>query len=193
MNLRAIVFILAFVIMGLAAFAEVPGTLIVTPAAEAGVFTVIYKKHVVGKVKLSIFDKENNLVYKEVVGNIGSFTRPYNFNELAEGEYTIVLEDSNGRHEEKINYQIRKPLSFIKVSEVVNEDHKYVLNVVTNEKENVSVRIFDNLNGLIHKQEIEVNGNYGLLYNLSKVKSSSTAVITFEITTESGKVVTTTF
>jgi hypothetical protein len=75
----------------------------------------------------------------------------------------------------------------------VNEDHKYVLNVVTNEKENVSVRIFDNLNGLIHKQEIEVNGNYGLLYNLSKVKSSSTAVITFEITTESGKVVTTTF
>jgi hypothetical protein len=193
MNFRIIVFILAFITLEFAAVAEVPNTLVVTSAAEPGVFTVFYKKPVTGKVKLSIFDKQNKLIFQEVLNHVGAFKRPYNFSNLAEGEYVFVLEDKNGKQEERINYQIRKVLTFVRVSAVVNEPNKYILNVVTNGKESVSIKIFDDLKGLVHEQSVEVNGSYGLIYNLNKAKSSSEANVTFEITSASGKVTTAKF
>jgi hypothetical protein len=192
MKPRVIILILAFIIIGLAAFAENPLAFSVT-SAETGVFTVMYKRPETGKVKLSIYNDHNKLVFAEVLSNVGSFIRPYNFNELAEGDYTIVLEDKNGRHEEKISHKSADVLSFIRVNAVANETDKYVLNVVTNGKESVSVKIFDNVKGLVHEQQVEVTGSYGLLYNLNKVKSSASAIVIFEVTTASGKVVTAMF
>jgi hypothetical protein len=192
MKPRVIILILAFIIIGLAAFAENPSAFTVT-SAEKGVFTVMYKRPETGKVKLSIFNIDDKLIFSEVLNNVGSFVRPYNFNELAEGEYTIVLEDKNGRYEEKISHKSPGIVSFIKVNAVANESDKYVLNVVTNAKESVYVKIFDNVKGLVYEQQVEVTGSYGLLYNLNKVKSSANAIVIFEVTTGSGKVVTTMF
>jgi hypothetical protein len=82
MKPRVIILILAFIIIGLAAFAENPSAFSVT-SAETGVFTVMYKRPETGKVKLSIYNDHNKLVFAEVLSNVGSFIRPYNFNELA--------------------------------------------------------------------------------------------------------------
>jgi hypothetical protein len=193
MNLRAIVLVLAFVIIGLTAFAETPSPSFTITSAETGVFTVFYQRPEAGKVKLSIYDKQNVLVFKEILSTTGSFKRPYNFSELAKGEYTIVLEDKNGRQEEKVNYQSHSPLSFIKVSKAADQKDKYVLNVVTTGSEVVSVKIFDSLKGMIHEKEITVDGSLGLLYNLSQVKSSDSAVVIFEVTTANGQTVTAMF
>jgi hypothetical protein len=55
------------------------------------------------------------------------------------------------------------------------------------------VRIYDNAKGLVHEQEIEVNGNYGLIFNLSKVRSSEKSIVMFEVSTSAGQVQTAMF
>jgi uncharacterized protein YaiI (UPF0178 family) len=126
------------------------------------------------------------------MNNVASFVRPYNFSELPEGEYTIVLEDKNGKQVEKVNYAMNKVVSFVKVTQVANVDNKYMLNVSNNGSEVVTVKIFSG-NALLHKQDVQVTGSFGQVYNLNQVKATTDAKITFEISTSSGKYETITF
>ena len=77
--------------------------------------------------------------------------------------------------------------STISVSEVANEENKYILNVTNNGTENVEVKIYDNLQTLLHVQTVNVTGSFGLIYNLNQVKAVSSTV-TFEVITGSGKI-----
>ena len=178
---------IAFVMMSFAAVAASPALLSVTASTAASVFNINYKMVEKGTVNISIYDKSNELVFTEVLIDVKSFVRPYNFSELPEGEYTIVVADKNGKQAEKVNYTLSNIFSAISVSEVANEENKYILNVTNNGTENVEVKIYDNLQTLLHVQTVNVTGSFGLIYNLNKVKSTSSSV-TFEVTTNSGKI-----
>lgn len=185
MSSKLSVLVFAFVVFSASAFADAPTSLTVVPATSQ-VYKVYYKTKEAGKVKVSIINSSNQLVFSEVMSNVASFVRPYNFSELPEGEYTIVLEDKNGKQVEKVNYTMNKIVSFVKVTEVANVDNKYMLNISNNGSEVVTVKIFSG-NALLHKQDVQVTGSFGLVYNLSQVKSSTNAKITFEVSTSSGK------
>ena len=178
---------IAFVMMSFASVAASPALLSVTASTAASVFNINYKMVEKGTVNISIYDKSNELVFTEVLIDVKSFVRPYNFSELPEGEYTIVVADKNGKQAEKVNYTLSNIFSAISVSEVANEENKYILNVTNNGTENVEVRIYDNLQTLLHVQTVNVTGSFGLIYNLNQVKAVSSTV-TFEVTTNSGKV-----
>ncbi len=109
---------------------------------------------------------------------------------MTEGEYTVVLEDKNGKQSEKISYTVNHVTSFVSVSPVANQDGKYRLNVYNNGSENVDVRIFTQEGLLVHDQVLNVNGNYALIYNLKQVTSPA---FTFEVTTSNGNVKTVKF
>jgi hypothetical protein len=187
MNSQFVALVFASFFMTATAFADSPATLTVTSASDAKVYTVVYKAAETGKVKVSIYTKSNQLVFSEVLTNVTSFKRPYNFSELEEGEYTIVLEDKNGKQVEKINHVANKINSVINVKKLIDADNKYVLKVITNASETVSVKIYDEANGLIYVQSVDVTGFFGLVYDLSKVKSTPASTVTFEISTSSGK------
>jgi hypothetical protein len=56
------------------------------------------------------------------------FLRPYNFSGLSAGEYTIQIEDSNGKKTETVDYaagKIEKLISIVKLA----EEGKYLLSV----------------------------------------------------------------
>src|SRR6187431_1297710 len=89
-------------LMSVVALADSPAILSVV--SNANTYTVYYKTSGTGKVRISIVNEANKLVYQEVLNNVASFSRPYNFSQLEEGKYTIVLEDKNGRQVEKVNY-----------------------------------------------------------------------------------------
>ena len=178
--------VIACVMMSFAAVAAAPASLSVT-ASSSNVFNITYKTAEVSHVKISIYNNSNTLVFSEVLNNVASFVRPYNFSELTEGEYTIVVSNKNGTQAEKINFASNKINSIISVSEVANTENKYVLTVTNNGTEEVFVRIFDHESAMIHEQSVSVTGSFGLIYNLSKVKSASTSSVTFEVSTASGK------
>jgi hypothetical protein len=175
------------------AFADSPASLSVTTASDAKVYTVVYKSSEAGKVKVSIYTKSNQLVFTEVLTNVMSFKRPYNFSQLEEGEYTIVLEDKNGKQVETVNHVINRINSTISVKKLADTENKYVLNVITTGTEGVLVKIYDNANDLVHVQNVEVSGYFGLVYDLSKIKTTPASTVTFEISTASGKVETAVF
>jgi len=178
--------VIACVMMSFATLAASPASLSVT-ASSSKVFKIAYTNAETGTVKVSIYDAANQLMFVEVLNNVASFVRPYNFSELPEGEYTIVVSDKNGKQAEKINYTSNKINSVISVSEIINEANKYILNVTNNGTEEVWVRIFDNENTMIHEQALEVTGNFGLIYNLKHLKSNTNSNVTFEVSTSSGK------
>ncbi len=184
MNSKSISLFFLCAILSFASFADSATALSVIPTANASVYNVHYKAKETGNIKVSVFNNKNQLLFSEVLNNVGSFSRPYNFSELPEGEYTIVLEDKNGKQVEKVNYFMSKVKSVISVTEVANAEDKYKLNVTNNGTEAVTVKIYDNTNTLIHEQNVEVTGHFGLIYNLSQVKSAST--VTFEVITSTG-------
>lgn len=178
--------VIVCVMMSFAAIAASPASLSVTPSA-ANVFNITYKTAETATVKIAIYNNSNELVFTEVLNSVASFVRPYNFSELTEGEYTIVVSNKNGKQAEKVNYTSNKISSVITVSEVANAENKYVLNVKNNGTEAVFVKIYNNDDTLVHEQSLQVTGSFGLIYNLNKVKSTSASSITFEVSTSSGK------
>lgn len=192
MKLKINALVIACVMMSFAAVAITPASLSVT-ASSSNVFNINYKTAEAGTVKIAIYDNNNILVFSEVLNNVASFVRPYNFTELNEGEYTIVVSNKNGKQAEKVNYAANTISSFINVSEVANAENKYALNVTNNGTEEVFVRIYNNQNELLHEQSVQVTGSFGLIYDLTKVKAASTTSVTFEVSTSNGKVETITF
>ncbi len=146
--------------------------------ATTGIYKVVYQSAEVGKVKISIFDETNGLVFTETLTNVESFARPYNLSNLTQGEYTIVVEDKNGRTEEKINYSFKKVESAVEVVKIANEANKYLLSIQNKETDLILVRIYDNESNLLHEQSMTVNGKFSVIYNLNKVKTAPTFVVT---------------
>jgi hypothetical protein len=184
MNSKITALLFTLVSITFAASAKNPTPFTVVPSAKTSVYNIYYSSAEAGKVKVSILNDESQLVFTEVLSNVSSFKRPYNFSQLAEGQYTIVIEDKNGKHVDQVNYTMNKVQSFISVVEVANQESKYVLNVTNNGTEEVFVKIFNGAT-LLHSQALKVTGNFGLVYNLTKIKSPET--ISFEVTTSNGK------
>jgi hypothetical protein len=192
-NMKFNVLVIVCALVSASALADAPASLSVIPASTGSVYNVHYKTSEAGKVKVSIFNNSNQLVFSEVLNNVGSFVRPYNFSQLAEGEYTIILEDKNGRQVQKVNYTLEKVTTFIKVVELAGVENKYILNISNSGTEDVTVKIYDNTDALLHEQTVQVTGSFGVVYNLYKVKPYPNAKITFEISTEGGVTKTITF
>lgn len=163
----------------------------VTPSANAETYKLTYKGDETGKVTVSILDENNRIVFTEVLRDVTSFVRPYNFSELAEGQYSIKVVDKNGSHVEKISYMRSK--TTIRVRELDNDSQKFVVTVINSKAERISVRIFENQKGLVYEGDIEVNGTQSILYNLSNLNINSSGIILFEVATSNGKVETAIF
>lgn len=185
MNFRITTLLFAFALLSVTAFADAPASVAVISSVNTSVYNVFYKAEVAGDVKVSILDKNKNLIFTETFTNVASFKRPYNFSQLSEGQYTIVIEDKSGKKTEEVNYELSKVESFIRVNKVANAEGKYILNVTSTGAEDVYVKI-SNGSTILHEQKIVVDKTFGLIYNLSQLKNK-VGEITFEVVTESGK------
>jgi len=179
------ILVVAFLTIITFTFAESPvaSTMAIIANESAGVYKVHYKSLEAGKVKLAIYDSKQNLMFSEVFFNMNSFIRPYNFNGLSAGEYTVVLEDKTGRQVEKISYRMNKVESLVRVSKLTAAEGKFMLSVVNNGTESIRVNIYDAMNNLLHTQVETVTGNFALIYNLNKV---ATTTVKFEIINGAG-------
>ncbi len=120
-------------------------------------YNIYYASTEAGKVKVSILNSQRQLIFTEVLNNVTSFKRPYNFSQLEEGQYSIVVEDRNGKHVDQVNYTMNKVQSFISVVEAANAENKYILSVTNNGTEEVLVKIYNGAS-LLHSQVTEGNG-----------------------------------
>jgi hypothetical protein len=142
----------------------------VTNVAGSTLYKVYYKSERPGKVKVSIIDEKGFTIYEETMTKMDGFLRPYNFDGLPEGEYTVNVEDENGKTVEKVNYKSGRVEKLIHVQKL-HEENKYLLSIVSPKPEDVFIYIFDESNNLVYNEIQSIKGEFGQVYNLKDMKS----------------------
>jgi hypothetical protein len=117
------------------------------------------------------------MIFTETLTHVESFSRPYNFSNLGQGEYTIVIEDKAGRTEEKVSYFFRKVESTVAVTKIANEANKYLLSVENKNADLIDVKIVDAESNILHEQSMTVNGKFSVIYNLTTIQGEITFVV----------------
>jgi hypothetical protein len=153
----------------------------IVPVKGSEVFKVVYRGESAGKVKLNIYDANANVILTETFKGTDGFIVPLNFAGLQFGEYTVELIDQAGKKVEKVVFQASKNEKAVHISKV--SEGKFLLSVAnTTAAEQITVKIFDENNNLIHSETKEVAGAFAQVY---KLKGTSN---TFEISDNNGVV-----
>src|SRR5258708_31107171 len=130
MTTKSFFFALVLSVSSAIAFANSDeSSMTVIAGQNVSVFKVVYKSATAGRVEVTIINSNNEVVFTESFKKMNEFTRPYNFNSLPEGEYTIEVKDNFGKKIEKVNYSLGTVNSIIKVTKINNEKAKYMLTV----------------------------------------------------------------
>ena len=125
------------------------GTSIIKKGALVKLF---YRGEHSGKVKVTIYDENGTVVFKEVVENHEHFMRPYNFSSLPSGEYTIQIADENGTRIEKVEHGVSKKKRPANLWRLNPDSNKYMLSVPRNGSDELVVKIYDERNTVIYQE-----------------------------------------
>jgi len=152
----------------------------VTNSTGSSLFKLYYSAYMAADVTVSIYHPSGKLLLKEKMKKTDGFIRPYNFERLGEGDYTIEVEDENGRHIEKVHYSAGKIDKLINIVKLADEG-KYLLTVASKAADNVMINIYNEKNELIHSQERFVEKEFAEVINLKNRK-----IFTIEVTDSKG-------
>ncbi len=162
---------------------------------KSGVYKLIYEGEKPSVLTLTIFNNQGRVVYNETVRNLKGFIRPVNFKGMTAGRYTIQVNNGDQKMDTVVEYTPEevKHEGYSKKAEVhprnaevsskVVDAKKYAIMVANQGEETIEVRIYDREYNLVNSFSEVVTGNYGKVFNLSQVKSSS---FTFEVYTSAG-------
>ena len=149
--------------------AAVTSSVVVLNSNGSNMVKVFYKAPRMGKVKISILNEKRELIFSETWRKMGGFMRPYNFDGLPDGAYTFQIEDVFGKQVEKINYQAGKAEKFVHLAKLSGEENKFILTGLSQEEDEIQVRIYDADNQLVFEETRKVAGEFGEVYNLNEI------------------------
>lgn len=127
---------------------------------------LFYQAAGLSNVKVSILDDQGNEVFSESIKNTDGFIRPYNFKGMAEGDYTISVEDKTGKRTEKFKYG-QEQVKAASILQIAN--NKYLVGV--NSKlfsGDIKIRIYDG-DKLVHQQKNEIAGDFGQVFTMKNI------------------------
>jgi hypothetical protein len=145
-------------------------------------FKVFYKGANTAAVRISIYGDNRTLVFSEVVRNVESFVRPYNFSSLPEGNYTVEVNDGTSVKIEKLAYWKAKA-RFIHLNRI-GETDKYILSVPNRGEDVLRIKIYNAAGDELYSQMEAISADFAKLYTLKGVSGK----IFFEITDKTGTV-----
>lgn len=149
----------------------------ITIFKNGDVVRVLYKGDKPTKVSVVIFDEQNRIVFSEGVKKRSEFIRPYNLSNLPEGNYRIVVEDENGKHEENVNH-VKEPAKVL--SSIVNakEKQKCLVALFSKGEANVQITLTDIHKKILVSEMCTVKGQVSKLFDLKDVNGPVTVQIT---------------
>lgn len=184
MNTRTFLSALVLSVSSTLAFAnDDESSMAVVIGENSYIFKVVYKAASANRVQVSIRNTQNEVVFTESFNKMNGFTRPYNFNGLPEGEYTIEVEDNQGKKVEKVDYHLGKVNSLIKVTKLSHELSKFMVSVPNQGKNKINVLILNEQGDMLFEETRKVTGDFGIVYNLVNAGS-----YTFVVSDKSGNV-----
>jgi hypothetical protein len=179
------IFLAAFLVTAVAAFGsdepKKAGVAIV-PIKGTEVFKVIYKSENAGKVRVNVYDADNDVVYTERFNNTNGFILPLNFSKLGFGEYTVELIDGSGKQIQRIVSLPAVVIGNIRVAKLDAAQDKFLVAVSGSGNEKITVRIFDGHNNLLHNEVKSIVGDFAQVYTVKNLRGA----LTFEVSDNNG-------
>jgi len=179
-------FIAALIMVGasVAAFGkEEPAKgLAVVPVKGTEVFKVIYKAENAGKVKINVYSATSQVVFTETYNVAEGFILPLNFSGLQSGDYTVEIVDATGKKTETVSFNPYKTAKNVHISKVGTEAGKYIVAIANAANEEITVKIYDVNNNLVHVESKTIAGDFAQVYTVKNIVGP----ITFSVTDKSG-------
>jgi hypothetical protein len=155
----------------------------IVPVKGKEVFKVVYKSETAARVKLTVYNSADVVVFSENIQGNG-FIRPLNFAGLPSGEYTIEVADVTGKKIEKVYYEPKSNVKQVHVSKINNEPGKYLLAIANSGEQTVSINILNENSEVVYSETRVINGDFAQVYKLTKTSSA----YKFQVTDEAGNV-----
>ena len=137
---------------------------------SGAIVKVFYKNPEAGKVKVTIYDKDDKALFTEEVKSRTGFVRPYNLNSLPEGDYRLVMQDGNEVREENVctrNDHAKPLVGIIKANE-----NQFVVTVFSKAQNNFRITVLDEERNVLFTELYSVNGRASKLFNVKDVKGA---------------------
>ena len=142
-------------------------------------FELIYVSSEEGDVRVSILDETGRNIESNTVKHATKFRRTFDFSKLEPGKYSIVVKNAEGTSREEVTYLPAKNMVKLQTFVAKIPDSKSVKVHVGdfNKDEPVYVRIYNEKDKVIHKDEIIHSTSFSKVYNLKKAKSGEFRVL----------------
>ena len=137
------------------------------------VVKIFYRSENSDRVKVTIYDASDKVVFSEEIKNKSNFVRPYNLENLPYGEYRVVLEDMNGKTEEKVSFVKNSADAQASIIQSKNS-RKALVTVYSKGETEITYRVLDINDNVLYSQTEKVNGQAAKNFNLEKVKGAVT-------------------
>ncbi|MEQ8924976.1 MAG: hypothetical protein RLO81_04135 [Fulvivirga sp.] len=138
------------------------------------VFKLFYLADDERNVNVKIVDRKGEVLYKEKISAVKGFTRPYNFENLPEGDYKFVVLDDSGIMEFDVAHKDlqKKNTHYVRFDELKNINEKlYKLSIAAQGEQVAKVKIYDEESRLLYEQKESFTNNFAQLYNLEQLPS----------------------
>jgi hypothetical protein len=133
------------------------------------VFKLFYRGTKSDNVTVTIYNAQNEKVYREKLSHIVNFVRPYNFSSLPEGSYQIVLEGADGKQVQNVVYKRHNNAKLMDLMRVAGSPGKYVLRISNKGPESLQVKIYDKSQSLVYEGKENIEGDFAKVYDLSDI------------------------
>lgn len=142
------------------------------------IMKVIYEDEKPCSVNISIVNEQGTEIFTEIIHAKRGFIRPYNFTNLEEGDYWIVIEDESEKFIEQVQYdEPEKDELLAHVTKVKDEEFNnelYLLSVPDQEYRELTITVLDNRNDVLYQEKEKVSGDFAQLY---KVKDQTGDIV----------------
>ena len=151
---------------------------------QGSLVKLFYKGEQSGKVKVTIYNEEGRVVYRETMANTENFMRPYDFSVLPFGTYIIELADAQGKRSQKVKHGLTRQSRAAHLTRLTKKESKYLLTVPNKGQDALTVRIYDDNSRIVYQKTEIVEGNFARVYNLNEISGDHL----FEVTDKTGNV-----
>ena len=164
-------------VANLAAFASSHSKVKVSKDSSS-VFKVYYSGSDSKKVRVNIYNENNEEVFSEIINNKNGFVRPYNLSDMPAGNYKFEIVDNEDARSYEFTYG-NMPTSNNELYAFVNQfsENRFFLGLADKNEGEYTIKIYDANNNEVYNSTELVKKQFSQLFSLETASSE----ITFKI------------
>ena len=140
-------------------------------------YDLSYESVISSDVCVTIFNEEGDKVSSKTVKATKKFKRTYDFSKLKAGKYTVEVRNEDGTANQEVVYGKRAVKLNSFVSKIPQDKSLKLLVGDFNPNKDVTVKIYNQNNKLIHSEKIKNEKSFSRVYNLNNTIASSVNVL----------------